>query len=266
MEITEELRASINAKAESLTIIKRPQRDYNFHMNRLGRYLAQIEVDKDDLVQSNFNWDNATIYGGIHTMINEIHAKRVAAEGKGSTPGEQFRALAKKMKMYRKVMTIVLEHVIKRNSSPSLKAAADKIKKGSTNIDAVRDVLALCEVLKDHLEEAKGITPRGILVNEDYLTVVSAEAEKTLDLEGPADNTGTERSKLVDMQKRLLMLSVHAIDDIKEYAKAAYFMDMDYYREHYTYSDDGKHESQGNTDYIDEMDDPEEMTEETSQE
>ncbi len=242
MEISIELREAIIKEAQELPSIKRPQKNYNYHMNRFGRYLAQMEVDKEALLTSSYNWGHWTYANAIRVMINEVHAKRVAAEGKGSSPSEKYHSLLEKTKLSRKVLTIALNFVLKRTKDTTIKAAAEKIKKGHTNSDIIRDALALCEVLKEQLNLASEITPQGIDIDEEYLATVTSEAQEALNLQGEADTAESERNILVDTQARLLTLSITAIDHIRDYAEATFFTDMEYLRKHYTYAHGDKHE------------------------
>lgn len=257
MEFTPEERAAIQKEALAIAVVKRGYRNYNFHMHRFGRFLAQAETDQVALENANYDWTRFHRANAIQTMINEVHAKRVAAEGKRSAPDEQFHTLLLKMKTKRKALIIVLDYIEKRHPDSKLKAAAEKIKKGSTNIDIVRDVSSLAELLKEYLDLAAGIKPGGNEINEEYLNTAYAEAQEALNLDGKADQTESERGQLVDLQKRLLMLSMDAITEIKEFAKAAFYMDTDYYREHYTYSDNGKHETHDEDDHHLDLLDPE---------
>lgn len=243
MEITPEQKEQIIKEALALTLRPKNYKNYSYHMNRMGRYLGQAEIDKDALILANYNWERLIRLYVIQKVINETHAKRVAVEGKGSTPSEQFHVLLKRIKDYNKVLTIVLDYVRKRTDDHGLEITADKIKRGTTQMDIVRDVSSLTEVLKEHLELAAGITPGGKVVNEEYLNTAYAEAQEALALDGLADQSESERSQLVDLQHRLLLLSMAAIDELKEFARAAFYQDLNYYREHYSYSESSKQDS-----------------------
>lgn len=257
MEITEEQKQAIIKEALQFALKKRNYRSFSYHMNRLGRYIAQVEIDKEALLLASFTTDKIIKLYVIQAVINETHAKRVAAEGKGSAPGEKFQSLLKKMKTYRKALIIVLNYVRKRADDHTLSITADKIKKGNSQIDIIRDVSALAEVLKQYPTLAQEITPAGMKFTEEYLGTVYAEAQEALNLDGVAEQTESERSQLVDLQLRLINLSMETIDDLREFAKAAFLLDYPYYRAHYIYSDHEKHASSDEEDDLDILDDDE---------
>lgn len=235
MEFSEAQRASILDEAYSLVIVKRPPKSFAYHMNRYAQYLTQIEIDKEDLILSSFDWENTQQFYAIQTMINEIHAQSIAVEVKQSKADNQHHELLTNMIYYRKILMIVLRHINKQSCDIAIEATLCKIKKGNTHCDTIRDILLLCEIIGEHIELASGITPQGILVDEEYLARVSSKAEEALTLMGEPLLDMSDRARLVDLQSRLLMLSMEAIDYIKEYAEAAFFTNMNYFHQHYTY-------------------------------
>lgn len=204
-------------------------------MHRYCRFLAQIEVDKEDLIRSNFDWSKQPYFAALLTYLHEVHADRVAAEGKG--PGYRIRALMPKFGKSRMILKLVLKYVIGKTQDGNLISVYNKVKQGRGNLDTFHDILAMASVLKDYLDIAAAYTPGGTLVDNEYLDRISAETEEVLQLEGLTSSTGSERSILVAKQNKLIILCLEAIDYIKEYARGAYFMNMNYFREHYTIHD-----------------------------
>lgn len=205
------------------------------NMDRFSRMRAQTFVDKDELVRSKMDWERSKYFKVLEIYCYEVHAARVAAEGKG--PGSILKNEMETFEMYHTILNLQMKFVGKRTSGDNLKRVFKKVKKGSGNLDTLHDILAMCVILKEYTDITAQFTPRGVNVNEGYIEMVTADTEALLQLHGIKTNEGTDRSKLVDKQNRLLSLSYNCMLEIREYAEGSFFMDMNYFKKHYTIHD-----------------------------
>lgn len=231
MEISPELQQKIDDAMASVTEKRLPNMKIHHFLHRLNQYIALTTKDKEKLVSTGYNWEKQEFLIALIAVLTQIHADRIAAEGKGAR--QIFGAAMKKIKMYSVILIQVTEHVIDRTGDKTIEAALKRIKKESNNLDTLHDILALASLLGAHLDIAKEFTPEGIEVNEGYLNLVTTEVEKLLTLEGKPDNETSERAMLVDTQEKLMTLCMVEIDEIKKYAKGAFCLHMDYYKKHY---------------------------------
>lgn len=231
MAITPELQQKIDDAMASTTEKRVPNMKIHQFLHRLNQYIALLLKDKEKLISTGYDWENQVFFVALVAVLTQVHADRVAAEGKGGR--QTFGASMKKIRMYRRIMVLVTKHVIDRTGDKTITAALKKIKKNSNNLDTLHDVLALASILREHLDIAKEFTPERIEVNEEYLNIITAEAEELITLEGKPDIETSERAILVDKQDRLMTLCMDSIDLIKKYGKGAFCLHMDYYDKHY---------------------------------
>lgn len=235
MAITEENRTAINVHIDAVTDKRRTRLTILQLLDRYSRYTNQIVVDKERLIQSGYDWTIAERDIALFTVFTEVHAERIAAEGKGANSIR--RKKMEKMNMYYEVLCLIVQHVFDETNDETVKAAHSKIKKGNSQADTLHDILAMAKVLKEHQDIAVTFTPRGIVANEGYLDLITQEVQSLLDQNGIPIQTSSERAYLVDRQERIITLCLEAIDRIKKYAKGTFFMDKAYYRKFYTLYD-----------------------------
>lgn len=236
MPASEENRKRVEEELKGVTRDHKPQPNYDAFADRLARVLAQAEVDKDKLIFANFNWEKKELYETRFTMLNEAHAKRVAAEGKGYTPQNEFAEKVRKMEMYSETMVLRLQYISKETGDKTIDAALHEIRKGRSQRDIIRDVLALTSVVGEHLDFEGGVFPNGMNVNAEYLEMVATEAEALLHTAGDIKTVKSPRKILVERQRKLITLCQDAITDIKFFAKGAFNTNKQYYKDHYIFS------------------------------
>lgn len=231
MDMDPELKQKIEAAMAAVTDKRSANMKIHLFLLRINQYSAQLLKDKDKLIGAKYDWEKYAFFLGLVTYLTQVHADRIAAEGKGAR--QVFGAKMKKIKMYCTILILVTEHVIDRTGDEAVKAALKKIREGTTNLDTLVDLLALASLLREYLDIAKEFTPEEIEVNDAYLDMITAEAEGLLTLAGkPKTETG-ERAALVDKQERLITVCMDEIDDIKKFGKGAFCLHMDYYNKHY---------------------------------
>ncbi len=231
MPVEAEQKALIETQIAAVSETRKLNMKMHAFLHRSNRYIAQIEIDKEPLIKTGYIWLRAEHFMALVTMLTETHADRVAAEGKGAR--QLFGAEMEKMRTYRTILTLVVGHVIDKTNSEEVKSALKKIKHDHTNLDTLHDVLALASILNDNLDLVGDFTPGGIEVDDSYLEKVTGEVEELLTDEGKPNSATSERAMLVDRQEKLVTLCLDSLDEIKKYAKGAFFMDMSYYRKNY---------------------------------
>lgn len=241
MPITAEMQEKIDNDIAQVAYDRNTKLTIHQVMERFGRFVAQIEIDKEDLIRSKFDWTKQPYFAALSIYLYEVHAARAAAEGKG--PGAKLREAMPRFKMNHKVLSLVLKFVIGKTNNQNLIKVYDKVKQDNNNLDTLHDILIMTVALRDFLDIAADFAPRGINVNEGYLDVITEEVEELLVINGETLTSGTDRGKLVDKQNKLIVLCLEAIDYIREYAEGAFCLDMDYFKEHYTINDFHRHKT-----------------------
>lgn len=240
MDLTIEEQSRIEIAISAVIKYKRPQSSFHNFTQWFSQILAQAEQDKEALILAGYDWEKHAYTTTLFTYLNKIHGDRIAAEGKGSAPSEEFNTKLKEMRKYRTSLSLVLEFIIRETKNNNANAALHIIKKGRTNLDVIKDIIALTAVLKEHPERISSIKPNGKEVTMELLEYLSKEAEELLHLEGEAHTTASERSILVDKVNRTVTLSIEGINEIKLFAKAAFCQNPKYYKARYIYRNPAK--------------------------
>lgn len=231
MPLAPEMKKLIDEKLANLDHEHQTRLTIKQVMDRFSRMVAQVDVDKDALITTNFDWTKQSYYNALSIYLYETHAERTAAEGKG--PGAQLREHMPKFNTIHKKLSLVCNFAIEKTGNQNLQTAYNKIKEKGNNLDTLQDILALAVVLRDFIDIVAAFTPGGTLVNDEYLDTVTKEVEDLLQENGETNNSGTERGKLVDKQRRLITLCLDAIDEIRIYAEGTFYDNMDYFKQHY---------------------------------
>lgn len=235
MPISPEMKKEIDKKIDAVDYKRSSKLSIAQIMDRYARLLPQIDIDKEALILSGLDWEMQPYFEALLVYLYEVHADRVAAEGKG--PGHYLKMKMPKFNFYHTILTLVLKYCLDKTNNENLIALHRKVKQGNSKFDTLHDILAMSVILRDFIHILEKYTPQGVQVDEAYLDQVSSETENLLCLTVEANNRGSIRGRLVEKQRRLIVLIREAIDNIRMYAEAAFCMEMNYFRKHYTIHD-----------------------------
>lgn len=135
--------------------------------------------------------------------------------------------------MDRKRLGVVAAYVVEKSGDKKALRNYRYIAKGSGPIDTLTDNLGLSALVRQFPEMASQIKPGGQAVDAKYLDEATARAVELLAMSGYVMERGVPQNVAVDRQNRLLTLCMQAQSDIKKFAAAAFFDNIEYYNSNY---------------------------------
>lgn len=234
MSISQEHENEIRTRVNAVEDTRKAGMAFEDFVKEYARYLAQAEIDKDDLLGAGFSWEDKALYDSMLFMLSEEHADRILAEGVKSAVEEEFDKRMPLAKLYEKTLYKVGKYIAKRTSDTSFLSSFKQVKIIDSDINSLSNIIVLAELVATDPEMALKIKPGKVEVNEGYLSIVKKEAHELIALDAQVDSTTDERSIHVEIQRKLITICLDAIDDIIEYADSAFLIDRDYFNEHYT--------------------------------
>ncbi len=233
MIISDEMQATIESQIATLVMTRKPGMSIEKFIGENGRILAQAELDEDALVRAGFTPNNVILFRGYLYMLTEEHGSRIIAVGDSSDSSKTFDAMMDNLLKKRTIMIAIAQFIIKRVNSSEIKRAYERIKKGTTVLAYIQDVISLSELIQLHLPIAAQIRPAGELVDEAFIQEATALSHTLYDFYSQTEITDSDRMRHVERQNKLITLCMDAEILIKEYAHAAFLFDQEYYDEHY---------------------------------
>ena len=133
----------------------------------------------------------------------------------------------------RKRLMVVAAFIAEMSSDKSAHRNYKEMVKGGGIVDTLCDNLAGVAMVGSYPELASQIKPGGFQVTASYCAEVSKRAIEMLKLKGFVVENGVPENITVDRQNRLITLCMDALTEIRRYARAAFFDDLDYYNSNY---------------------------------
>jgi len=234
MAITPEMSTLVEQKILGVdkNLYRRSGLTINKFIEAYGIILAQTVKDLQSLTGAGFNADNIPLYNAYLEMLSLI-----VGEKRGTLPANQTErtdfnqkyALAQQDK---KRLSIVANYIVQTISEKAINRNLKKADKGGI-VGTLCSNLALISIVKKYPQLASQIRPGQFTVTPDYLNEVSNRAIELLGKKGFVIEQGVPKNVFVDRQNRLITLSMDAISDIRKFADAAFFANIEYYNENY---------------------------------
>lgn len=235
MSVTPELKQRIEADMAKLkpSEFRRPGKSIIKFTGEFSANLSQAEVDKPALITAKCDWNLLPYFLACFELLILALGERIGASPESSEELSSFQADMASAVRDRKILAVVASFIVRKSGDKNAANNYRKIQKGSGNIDRWIDILSFISMMREYPELASQINPGGQQIDEPYLEEAGNRAIKLLKMSGYVLENGVPRNVTVDRQNRLLTLCCNAQSYIKEYARAAFYDDMEYYNAHY---------------------------------
>jgi hypothetical protein len=235
MALTPELQTEIENEISALDKrdYRRPGTGINAFIDDYSGILAQAVRDQASLVAAGFDWSRMGKYEGYLALLSQTHGERVGTIPEAPEKRAQFDENLTLAQKERRQMGIVASYIVEQSDDKDARHNYRQIAKGSGTMDILLDNIGLVALILDFPQLASQIRPGGVVIDAAYLGAASARAVELLRIKGIVVEHGTAHNALVDRQNRLLTLCLRARTDIRTYAAAAFFEDVEYYNRKY---------------------------------
>lgn len=235
MALSPEIIAIIDKKIADLTstAYRRPAMSINNFVVAYGSFVSQTEHDIDDLAACGLDRTKLPYYKGLQeTLILTVGERRgtTALSQEKKAVFDQNMTLAE---IDRKRLLIVANYITSIVNDKNAQRNLAEIQKGSGIIDTLCDNIALVAFVSKNMRLAAQIRPGKFEITSAYLDEVNKRAMDLLSLKGYSFEKEFAQNTLVDRQKRVCTLCLDAVAEIRQFAYAAYFDNVDYYNEFY---------------------------------
>lgn len=255
MAISPELEKIIEQDLKNLNKkdIHRPGTSINKFIDDLSTIKAHAEKDLPSLVNAGYDALSLTRTDALLMLLSLTHSER-----RGLTPVSAERQIFFDQQMPlanldKKRLSIVCSHIAETCGDTKVIKNYRIITQGSSITDTLNDNLAMVVMIQDYPKLASQIKPGGVAIDQAYCNEVKTRAMELLSIKGGAQNSSNSTDALVDRQNRLITLCKIAINEIKKYARAAFFDDMEHYNKNYVFNSRSQNE---NNETVDEGKDP----------
>jgi hypothetical protein len=233
------LSAELSAEIDKM-IVGMKKSDYrragtgiNDFINAYSSLLAQTEKDIPSLTGAGFDSSKMPRYQGYLELLLLTLGDRRGVAPNAEEKKVFFDQQLVLAELDKKRLMIVCSYIAEFSTDKAVRRSYKEIAKGSGIIDTLCDNLACVSMIRENPELASQIKPGGIEITEEYCAEVSKRAVELLMLKGFVVSQGVPENIMVDRQNRIITLCMDAISEIRRFAKAAFFDDLDYYNNNY---------------------------------
>lgn len=234
MSISEENNAKIIANMNQIEEPRSTGMSFDNFVKEFARYLAQADKDKEALLGAKFVWEDKELYNDYLYVLTDERAIRIVAEGKKTAIQEELTGRMKIMKLYLDTLIKVCKFIKKRTRNSAFAVSFNLIENGSSTITILNNIIGLVELIETEPALAARIAPGSVDITPEYLALVKSDARHCITLYAAVNSSESERSIQVAVVNRLITLCLDAIDEIIEYADAAFITNRAYFKEHYS--------------------------------
>lgn len=234
MTITEERKTVVLTEAVAVAENRKTGMSFDLAFKEYSRYLAQADIDKDELIAAGLDWPTKEKYNDYRYMLSEVHADRIGAEGVHNAAQEALLSGMEKAALYLATLVLAAKRIIKKSGDSGFKASYKKVKFRVNTLVILKNIIILADLIEPLVDVIGSYKPGKIEVNVGYLELVKAEAHSLIELEAEAKSSGSLRAEKVQLQNQLITLCLDAQDEIVDYAEAAFLTDKDYFNKYYS--------------------------------
>lgn len=236
MAVTPELAGQIEQELSGLqkSDIKRPGTSMNKFIDDFTTTLAQVEIDLEALVKAGFDASTLPRSRALLELLSLAYGERRGVTPEAAEKREYFDQQMTLATMDKKRLSVVCSHIAKNCGDKKTQQNYHAITLGSGIIDTLNDNLAMVAMIHENLQIASQVKPGGFTIDETYCNEVKERAVELLMLKGVVVNHGNPQNNIVDRQNRLLSLCMNVMSEIKRFAHAAFFDNLEYYSSNYS--------------------------------
>jgi hypothetical protein len=235
MALTPELRAEIENEVSALNKrdFRRPGTSMNGFIDEYSGILAQAVKDQTALVAAGFDWSRMDKYNGYLEMLSQSYGERLGTTPVSPEMRVQFDVKLSLAQKDRRQLGIVASYIVEQTDNHDVRRNYRHIAQGSGTMDTLTDNLGLVAMIREFPQLASQIRPGGVLLDDPYLEAANIRAIELLRMKGIVVDRGVVANGTVDRQNRLLTLCLRARTEIRTFAAAAFFDDVEYYNRNY---------------------------------
>ncbi|MDG5813934.1 hypothetical protein QA601_02505 [Chitinispirillales bacterium ANBcel5] len=225
--VEEEIEALFNKK------LKRPSMSKKEFLEEYSVILNQAQKDKAELIGANFDWTlmpKFEVY--LEFLLISVGEAQCAIL---ATPElkKEYELNLKKLLINLSILKDVARHIISYPKNADVVSKYNRIVKNRGDAQAATTTIDLIAFIAEYPEEAAQVCPCGVRVDEKYLDDVRQRALTLINTKGSVLMGGRVVSEIYSRQKKLITLSMGAMQLIRRYAKTAFVNNRQYYKDHY---------------------------------
>lgn len=213
--------------------LQKINRKYSDFLLEFTGCIAQVEEDKVALIAANFDWTLLPKYEFYLEKMPQVQAERIVAQGEQADAVEEFTLRMAEAELVKKVLLVMAAYILYRKNDPEDKRIYNEVRRDSGDTDTLSDIVTLVNFGRTNMALVSQISPGGQKIDEEYFTKATKDVKDLMRLKGISEKTLDNIDSRVDRKNRLLTLMVLAEREMKFFAKAAFFNDLDYYYKHY---------------------------------
>lgn len=235
MALSADLITTIEKELEALQEedYKRPGIAVQNFIDQFGNIIARMQIDLGRLIEAGFEKECSGKYIGLHEMLVLLYGER---HGSVTPESEESQYVKKQMALAiedKKRLLVVVRHIYDIHKDSTVKKVIGKSLNGTGAVAVLTKILELVSMIRAYPETALQIRPGGVMVDEQYCTIVTNRALELLKLRGYIVVRGVPKNIKVDRLNRIITLCFQAQTHIKKFAKAAFIGEFDYYKNTY---------------------------------
>ncbi len=255
MALTPEMKSLIEKKAAEVRKIRRSGLSHYNYLDDYGSLIANLEKNLAKIVQAGLDETQLPYYRGCLELL-----AKMISDGSGNDPESEEKAveyalLVNIIAEFRLELGVVGRFIAKNSKNRKVKQKYKQIAKGSGDIDNAIDILGLVAMVKKYPSLAARIRPEGKVIDDAYCEEASEKAIALLQMKGFVIVNGVLQNSGSDFVNRIITLCLENQAEIKEFTKAAFCKDPDYYNANFTSK--YRKTSSGDSDDLDDDDDSE---------
>lgn len=166
-------------------------------------------------------------------LSNEKQIDILAKKRREPTFSNEYNEKIDSAETYLQSLILVIYHIINVSGDETILTHFKSIKKGVSTVQKLHNIIDYLALVERHIEKAVEIKPGGVDVDMAYIYRVRSEIYSLLQLHALHYTNNCEIKNREIIQQSLVSLMMQAEKKLKQYGRATFLLERDYYNKHY---------------------------------
>lgn len=205
----------------------------NLYRPHFAHLMQQMKIDWNMLQATGMSMTLRQKYECYLFLSKGKQIEALSKNRNALTFSDEYNEKMATAEVYLQSLILVIYHIIDTTNDETILNHFKSIKKRSSTVQKLHNIIDYLAIVERHLDKATDIKPGGVTIDITYIYRVRTEIYSLLQLHALHYSEYCEIKNRDNTRQSLVALMIQAEKKLKQYGRAAFLLERDYYNQHY---------------------------------
>lgn len=231
---SKEILAAVILEIQQSKLIPTEVPPFELYHPHYAYMVQQMKIDWNRLKATGMTDTLRLKFECYHFLSKRKQIEVLSKKRKVPTFSNEYNDKMAQAEIYLQSLILVIYHIVDISNDETILTHFKSIKKGSSTVHKLHNIIDYLALVERHIDKTSDIKPGGVDIDMKYIYRVRGEIYSLLQLHALHYSDTCEIKNREKIKHSLVALMMQAEKKLKQYARAAFLLERDYYNSHYT--------------------------------